>query len=156
MWQAEECDRARKKTLPLYKNNSLNLMWDKSRQERDSAKQEAETFKRLAEAGKLATLPANNLDQLIQPGSCPKTQRKEGPSQLLSASRALVSARKSLVSSLDVIQSRLDGDIDELEKGIIAKTEAGRNVRVAFLLDVLRRNKWPTKKAEIELAILEN
>ena len=143
MWQANATARE----ALLVQKQQLELDVDKSRQERDSAKQEAETFKRLVEAA--PTTFTNNLDQLINQAVA-ETQRKEGPSQLLSASQALVSARKSLASSLDVIQSRLDGDIDELEKEL-SKPKPDET-RVAFLLDVLRR-KWPTKKAEIELAI---
>jgi chromosome segregation ATPase len=69
---------------------------------------------------------------------------------ILVRAKTIVAARDDLRSSLDAVGNRLDSQIDEL-KAELAKPNPDPE-RLVTLFDVLRQ-KWPSKQAEIELAV---
>jgi hypothetical protein len=69
---------------------------------------------------------------------------------IIESARSIVSARDGLRTSLDAIGNRLDSDIDEL-KSEASAPDPDLN-KLVTTLGVLRR-KWPSKQAEIEVAV---
>lgn len=124
----------------------LQIEKDKAERERDEAQHKANTYRR-----QLQEAPAKFTDRLgalIEEAS-KEADQKEGPSQLVPATRALVSTRNSFRSSLESVRDRLDSEIDMLEREL-SRTPPN-SARIAELVEVLKR-KWPAKKEEIELA----
>jgi F0F1-type ATP synthase membrane subunit b/b' len=133
------------KTYDL-KREQLQLEIERTEQERDKARLQANTYRKLIEDA--PSKFTNSLEKLIIEASR-EVYRKEGPSQLIPASKALVSARNGFRTSVESIGERLNSDIDQLEREL--RKETPDIAKIEELIEVLRR-KWPAKKEEIELA----
>ena len=140
MWRSDETAQ---KALQVQRDQYATEKESAERQ-RDAAKKEVERYQRvIADA---PTTFIKSLEALINQASA-EVEQKATSQRLQAAAQALVSARNSLRSDLETIQSRLDGDVDALERELAKPVPD--STKIAFLIDVLRR-KWPAKKTEIE------
>jgi hypothetical protein len=133
--------------IDLQKYNDEVALRRQAEVDRDSAQRAAKGYQQAYDVA--AERFTNTLGGLIEQASV-EANRREGPSQLIPAAKALVSTRDGYRSDLENIGSRLDSDIDALGQEL-AKTSPDQR-HVAILVETLRR-KWPGKKDEIDLAV---
>jgi hypothetical protein len=90
----------------------------------------------------------NTLGLLIDEASI-EAKKKDEPSDLIAATKALVSSRDSFRSDLEDIGKRLDGEIDALSAQL--QNNPPDQVQISIIVETLKR-RWPAKKQEIDLA----
>ncbi len=142
IWYQREAVKAQEAQIQLEREKTA-----KAEEERDEARRRADTYRKLLEDA--PTKFTTRLGQLIDEAS-KESNRKEGPSQLVPAAKALVSARDGFRSDLESVKDRLDSEIDQLSREL--SREPPDMQKITELVEILKR-KWPAKKEEIELAL---
>ncbi|MDJ1158284.1 hypothetical protein QNA08_08570 [Chelatococcus sp. SYSU_G07232] len=126
---------------------SLELQVAKATSERNMERSRADRLQALIRDA--ATHYTDTIDRLLVEVRR-ELERKEGPSQLAPAARAMVAARDEFRGAFDAVRVQLDGDFDRVSLELSAGP--ADEARLRQILEALQRS-WPAKKSALELAI---